>query len=385
MDLRRLRNFVVAMPIAAISMLVAAGCTPPTSAPRTVTFDGPWRVKQQWWEGRSLVTYYQTPERAPEPAQGMVQWREAGGGETHSLAAPKWTRSLSEHEGTLVAFTKSYYLPTVTDLRNGRATRIINSDAREERVGHLLRSQAGGPWEEIGQAPDQPGVEIARVEALDGGRYFLDGNFVLKGQASHYAIGVMGPDRVLHIQKLITIDWFNQPQVAAGRNGEPWARSPYPFAFFFTPLRTQKHVLMLDQHTGWLQVFDGRTGEFVRWVRLFDEVDEARVKGFQSVVDKIVLDARPRADGTLLVSSRSREFAQVANGQSVTASLAEHQRKQWEDYPGIQWWSLDPATGKVTPEIAPKDIPGASEALSKGVFGFRPDGTVVDASDLVPF
>jgi len=330
------------------------------------------RPGAQWWDGGDLYTHYQGSE---EPGRGMIQWimrESASGRPAERLDLPDWTRSVSVVDGSVWVFTRWYYIPSLADIRSGKANKVMSDPSqREAQEGTLRRSRDFKAWEQIGVFQESPQQWVHRVEPLDGKRFLLDGGFLESGQASGHAIGEIDAKGALKVMGLVPASVYGSPifESAQSPNGSQfpriagWARGTY----FNLYRRSKETILCASVAQGWLLEFDGVTGNFRRFFSLYPSPSLEELGASKAVLDSILSDMQPRPDGTFLLAGRDAEFAKQANRSTISSIKESESRyaKGVSEFPALVWWTYDPR-GRVlekstTPTGAPARLTGGSE------------------------
>lgn len=147
--------------------------------------------------------------------------------------------------------------------------------------------------------------------------------------------------------------------------------------------RTDDHLVLFSQF-GQFWVFDGAKGHLRRVMHLYPGLDDKRLQ--EGNLYPGLLGVQPRPNGHLLVAARREDAVLLApiSHPSRMVLAGTKDRTAWSDevhrqYPHIDWWDLDPATGMIEPEIAPRGLPellsGEAAAMNFN-WRFRLDGNL---------
>jgi hypothetical protein len=275
------------------------------------------------------------------------------------------------------------------------------NDRRRFRNRILERPLSGGEWKEVGRA-ETPNKAWGSFARLDNGNFLAVAfrpSFTTEGGYTPWAILETTPKGELR-QKEALGGGLTRSVWADPIDKQGWGRSNYPrwWAPLPTILRTPEHVVVGYEDIGWFFVFRTRDGAFERRVAMFDFIDEEVMqKTGPSPYPYVGLGCQPQPDGRILVASRSREAIEQA-GRAFVAhiplEIVENHKKvlDWEkktqwirdenlrQFPHVAWWSLDPATGKVSPEEPPHRFPDRIQSeteLQNWFWRFKADGNLV--------
>ena len=147
--------------------------------------------------------------------------------------------------------------------------------------------------------------------------------------------------------------------------------------------RTDDYLVLFSQF-GQFWVFEGAKGRLRRVMHLFPGLDDKRLQ--EGNLYPGLLGVQPRPNGHLLVAARREDAVLLAPLSHPARAMPKgaEERTAWSDevhrqYPHIDWWDLDPATGMIEPEIAPRGLPellsGETAAMNFN-WRFRPDGNL---------
>jgi len=167
----------------------------------------------------------------------------------------------------------------------------------------------------------------------------------------------------------------------------------YPYLHFplfaAEPARTERHLVLGIQAIGYFLVFDAENGHFLRTVKLYPQVDELEIRRGDLLPGILGFQPRP-GNQTILIAARREEavlFAAKAHPLH-TDGLNESTWKQHlgriqdlfslrESYdPRIEWWDLDPETGRLRKEEPPQGVSERVEDASKFFWRFKVDGNL---------
>ncbi len=249
-------------------------------------------------------------------------------------------------------------------------------------------------------------AELGRANAihhLSGKRYFLVSGpecFFMGKKFSPYAIGEINDNGFLRVTELVDLD-LKEPLVIsvppkAGDNlpkGEFNPKYSALLAMLITnPLiRYPGGLALLARRPGYIWLFDDQTGALRRSIRLFSGVTEEKL-GPPHQLEWAILGCQPRPSGHLLIASRDEgavlsamdayptkknlKYLDNAAQQKINIEQDQANLSRW---PTIRWWDVDPATGTITEEQPPLNVPDRIwdlQIFHNFRFRFKPDGNL---------
>lgn len=271
------------------------------------------------------------------------------------------------------------------------------------RATYLYRSLNLKTWEVNASYQGESGRANA-IHHLDGKRYFLvsgPSGFYLKDKFSPYAMAEINDKGFLVLTELINLD-LKEPlifRVPPGANdstpkGDFNPKYSALMAMLFeTPMiRYPGGLALVARRPGYVWLFDDQTGALKRSVKLFSAVTEEKL-GPPHQLEWAILGCQPRMNGHLLIASREEaavltaleayptrknlKFLEDEAQQKVNLDLDQASLSRW---PQILWWDLDPATGTITEEQPPQNVPDRIwdlEMFHNFRFRFKPDGNLL--------
>lgn len=242
-----------------------------------------------------------------------------------------------------------------------------------ERVQDRLRRFRNGRWEQAALL-EEPGRHrgFELILPLENGAYF-------------------GVRRALHIVAgkreapfyLLEADPEGRLRVSgnvdAGVPPDCFALDGMPRAYQVALLKG--HICILDFHPGWIWIFSREHGRCQRLVKVYDLVDEGRLR--KNDFSTVLVGAQPTASGDLLLAARAEAAVLHAEQAKWLEAAAEHlptvdpdapkeaaakrtepdlEHQQvgaemldyaFSRYPELTWLRLDPESGTLEPLAAP--------------------------------
>lgn len=286
------------------------------------------------------------------------------------------------------------------DFKDHAAWASVKGSSGQPKTTHLYRSLDFKTWEVNATYLGEQGRANA-IYHLDGKRYFLVSGpsfFRLNNQFSPYAIAEINEKGFLVLKDLVDLGLKDAlvvpviPQQGEAQTRGDWnpKYSALLGMFFLNPMiRYPGGMALVARRPGYLWLFDDQTGAVKRFVKLYSGVTEERLAPPHQL-DWAILGCQPRPDGHLLMASR--EEAAVLAGMEAypTKKNLKHledeaqQKANFEQdmanlrrWPQIRWWDLDPATGKITEEPPPQNLPDRIldvRTLQNFRFRFKADG-----------
>lgn len=221
-------------------------------------------------------------------------------------------------------------------------------------------------------------LEGERVLAVDEtGKHFKSGS-----QPVPFAILKPNPKGELQVFSTFDAELEKPFFSSQGRGNYPLLKLDF---MSFNHARTDNYLVLASVY-GWFWVFDAEKGHLKRVVKLFSGVEDKHLRenelitalhGFQS-----------RQDGKVLIASRLEDavlWGRVGRprpGGSPEEALAK--LRTWSEginqkFPHVDWWILDPQTGKVTLEAPPQNFPTRLLTHQQAVdfnWRFKPNGNL---------
>lgn len=151
--------------------------------------------------------------------------------------------------------------------------------------------------------------------------------------------------------------------------------------------------LIIGSKIGLFWIFDQNTGRLKRTVSLFPSIDGKAIE--KGTIARGVLGFQARPDGEVLIAARQEDFFlralidfPVPEGTAPDTSGVHHglgQLDRWTEFtcriwPVIDWWTLDPLTGKVRSEYPPAGVTArlsTTASLMDFNWRFMPDGNLL--------
>lgn len=276
-------------------------------------------------------------------------------------------------------------------------------DSAHPQITHLFRSLDLKAWEVNATYRGEQGRANA-IHHLDGKRYFLVSGpsfFYLKNKFSPYAIAEINDKGHLVLTELVDLD-LKQPLVLPvppnGGDTKPKGQFNPKYSallalLFGNPLiRYPGGMALVARRPGYIWLFDDQTGALKRSVRLFSGVTEEKL-GPPHQLDWAILGCQPRRNGHLLLASRDEAAVLTAMDAYPTKKNLKYLEDEAQQkvnieqdlaslnrWPQIRWWDLDPATGTITEEQPPENVPDRIWDLRmfhNFRFRFKPDGNLL--------
>lgn len=268
----------------------------------------------------------------------------------------------------------------------------------------IFRSEDGKIWKAWGVLPKNL-PPISQFVPLEKDRIFLFGKmsaFTIGKNASPLAVARRADSGDITLENLEGLE-MKEPLASLGLSsaivpsnaGGPIFNRKYKFLYQMS-YSPEKHLVQYPDgfavvvpHTGWIFLFDNR-GRLKKRVYIVKEIDEQALASYWAY-EKVILGCRPRKDGSLLIATRSQDavltarkafpILDPASGRPLDPEVAlRNDIQAMQVFPEIEWWSLDPSSGKLTqedsPEGAPRRFP-SPERLPELSFTLRWDDTLL--------
>lgn len=268
-------------------------------------------------------------------------------------------------------------------------------------------------WNIDGQLTAEKASSSFFLYPIERDRYLLVAtSYFTKGEiSSPLAIGRRDDKNDINLRKVLDLG-LKEPYASTNQSDpkvlpkDPFGISAINQKYLTSFLQLGKSMVV--RYPGGLAIVSNRTGyiwllnshkesEDLKLIKIFPSVTEDRLD--KGDIEIPILGCQPRPNGHLLIASRSEEAVLMArkefpepemnddefsNPNSPKHKLTEQVRnKALLKYPEILWWDLDPATGKLTKEEAPLNIPNKIldiGLMSKFRFRFKPDGNLLIAN-----
>lgn len=274
------------------------------------------------------------------------------------------------------------------------------SEAHPEAAWELRQCVDRQSWIRVGhfpKAPDSP-AQKARVHPLSQGKFLLmcmEGPpFELGDEASLFALASPTSDGTFKVQSLVDLGLKSPMFTRERRGGRPTWTFNLKHLWLLNAVRNQPFLATPDGlvlgcfQIGAFFVLDGQ-GRLRRRLDVFPSLtDEMRAD--TSTFEYVVLCAQPRADGKILLATRSEDA--VLHGRklfprdhSLATSMDSRKaaerdafdRLSLSQFPQVLWWELDPLEGVIRPAAPPQQVPTTLQdpaALRRYRFTFKPNG-----------
>lgn len=268
--------------------------------------------------------------------------------------------------------------------------RIAQSPKGNLAFDQLYRFREGR-WQLVAsheEAASLGGFEF--IEPLKNGRFFG----VRRGRLRN-AKGLECPFYLIALDENGTLKTASVAET--GLDGKVFSAPGLPFPSDL--IRVGDYFVVLDQHPGWMWVFNAENGGFKRLVRIYEELDEKRL--MKNNFSTVIVGAQAEENGNLLLAVRSASAA-LSDDSAMRLDLAlrdgvlvtegeeglikgksdpqevrgqELMDSAWKHHPEVRWIRFDPATGhlkecEVTPQGARTRI---SSMVEFATFRWIPD------------
>ncbi len=290
----------------------------------------------------------------------------------------------------------------VMEFKDHAAWATAKGSTKNPQNAYLYRSIDLKTWDVNATYQGGNGRCVA-IHHLDGKRYFLvsgPGCFYLGNKFSPYATAETNDKGILSITELVDLG-LKEPLAIQSR---PLAGDPGPKCEFnpkYTALlamllgnpmlRYPGGLVLVARRPGYLWVFDDRSGALKRNIKLFSGVTEEKL-GPPNRLDWAILACQPRPNGHLLIASRdeaavltgmdaypTKKSLQYLDDEVQQKANVEQDQLSLNRWPSIHWWDVDPATGTITEEQPPQNVPDRIWDLRmfhNFTFRFKPDGNL---------
>ncbi|HJW34120.1 MAG TPA: hypothetical protein VJ505_12195 [Holophagaceae bacterium] len=247
-------------------------------------------------------------------------------------------------------------------------------------------------------------ARVVHCLPLGGDRFFLiaipSKPFVLGLAMSPLALGRFNKDHGIKIEGLVDLGLGLVQRIPNSKDAKAapavsmrgLAKAAFPVIFSdssFIPL-PEGFALLSDQ-AGIFWIFDDR-GALKREVRLFKSVTNERIKEWDKI-EHAVLGCQATSQGTILIASRPEDAVLLARegfprDETIETFKDPAQRARIERlendslraYPELEWWTLDPAEGRIWPTPAPQNTQSrfmSRDQVAAFQFRFLPNGNLV--------
>lgn len=289
------------------------------------------------------------------------------------------------------------------EYKDNAAWASVKGNSNNPQTTHLFRSLDLKVWEVNATYKGEHGRANA-IHHLDGKRYFLvsgPSGFYLKNRYSPYAIAEINEKGFLDLAELVDLD-LKQPLIlpapSSGADSKPKGDFNPKYSALLGMLivnpmiRYPGGMALVARRPGYIWLFDDRTGALKRLVRLFPGVSEEKL-GPPHRLEWAILGCQPRPNGHLLIASRDEEAVLTAMDAYPTQKnlkyledevqqKANHEQDQasLNRWPAIRWWDMDPATGTLSEEQPPQNVPDRIwdlQVFHNFRFRFKPDGNLL--------
>lgn len=256
-------------------------------------------------------------------------------------------------------------------------------DGTESRLSTILKL-VNGNWERQAEYRYRKGL-IWEIRPLANGKFLaISGQPNFKDSSGKFhPFAVLSPDSKGNLEVTSTQDtglgegYFSK---APNRtNGEtPWGSLELDF-LNPTVIRTEGYITVLSPKTGWFWAFDDLNGQLKRQGQVYASVGEDLLKKPRDLAH-VCLGAQPRPDGWILIAARSEDAVQQAarafqkflpKTESDTSFISNFGsiKALWDlnlqTFPRVEWWKIDPATGRVESEFAPERFPSLVRSVKE--------------------
>ncbi len=277
------------------------------------------------------------------------------------------------------------------------ATRKVGSSASDLDF-EVLKSTHGSDWHRVALFQGQKGPKgiLMKAYPLHNDRFLMLSSprypFVVGGKPYWVALGQIASKGILEPTSGIDLGTELPLHIAKGPNAFEFEPNLYPILdpLFGHALRTDRFILMVSFHYGWIWVFDFE-GRLKRFSQLY-----ASVKNDREIAphryERVILSCQPNDRGNLIVASRTEDA--VINVPKIFPThynldtlrhpdrAKEHEANlihSLKAFPLIQWWEFNPETGEKWEIPAPIGLPTHLDEpgiFQKFRFRFRPDGNL---------
>ncbi len=269
--------------------------------------------------------------------------------------------------------------------------------AQWDAEGHRILiscSEDGQAWELQGiyQPPRAPNGTKRPVRLhvcpLGEGRFLLadaSGAGIQHGKERHPLVLACADERK-HLKITRAIDLGIDP-------AEPWPVWVYSTFTLGTPFIVAKdRTYVHSPRTGQFWEITAH-GSVRRHIRLFSELDDTRIQDSDSH-DWAILQAHPNREGDIIIASFPKPL--VLDAQKIhprrydkaslvgveSGAIEALDRRVLATFPGVEWWRLDPETGRIVLEATPESSPRrfhTTNQVRAFTFSFGRDGRPVVA------
>jgi hypothetical protein len=313
-----------------------------------------------------------------------------------------------EFEGKSASVVQAVHLPTgalYTDYFQGRLyvfARAEEAKTSAEPYGFHIMVKEGEGWELVGEVQAKT-KQFQNILPLGDGRFLAVTNRPLfRVNGGYSPIGIMKVDAKKKLSPVEGVDlgfsepMWKDPLDSYGHGVWSYPGMSFSFGLSATFLRVPGYVVVASEDIGYYFIFDDRTGSLKHKAQLFSLLDEERLKHPEGLIP-IGLGIQPRPDGHILIASRSEDAADRAAkafseplpkadaGDPAKVRVWAEKTKEIRDlnmkqFPEVQWWDLDPATGTIRPDSAPMNFPDRindSNQLWNWNWRFKGDGNLL--------
>lgn len=308
-----------------------------------------------------------------------------------------------ERQGASVAHLNAPEGCYSMDYKEHAAWASVKGPSDRLKTTYLYRSVDLKTWQVNATYLGEQGRANA-IYHLDGKRYLLVSGpsfFQVNHAFSPYAIAEINEKGFLVLKDLIDLDLKDSlvvstlPQhgsVQAIGEWNPKYSALLGMLFLNPMIRYPGGMALVAKRPGYIWLFDDQTGAVKRSVKLFSTVTEEKL-GPPHRLEWAILGCQPRPDGHLLIASRDESAVLAAmdafptnknlkylDDEAQQKVNLEQDKANLLRWPQIHWWDLDPATGKITEEPAPQNVPDQIWDLNvfrNFRFRFRPDGNLL--------
>ena len=255
------------------------------------------------------------------------------------------------------------------------------------RMDCRLLAWDGSAWQLVAKG-SFPGAGPSCLWRLGNGKFLGaalgKGVFVSMGRSYPFAILRVTEAQRLEVESGLDLG-LEKPQFQ-GEQG-PTYRA-LTFTFLVNAFTRTSNRIVYASPLGLFWLFDSETGALKRVARLYGGLEDSMLDGKTPLLEGL-LGFGVRPDDQILVSARTEEAVLTTRKMLAYPSASDAQGKQSIDfghrfYPFIDWWLLDPETGKFTLEAPPMNFPSTikdEQAYRNFNWRFQPDGVNLQLID----
>lgn len=264
-----------------------------------------------------------------------------------------------------------------------RTVKLTDKDGRKSHEQELLRYGPEGwqreCWYRATPAPSLFPLKNGRVLAIDTtGRLFTSGS-----KPVPFAILKPKESGELRIHSAFDAD-LDKP-FFQGPNKLNYPALDRDF-LSFNAVRTDD-FLILASHYCLFWIFDLETGRLKRVAKLYPDMQDKHLRENKLIIG--LLGIQPRSDGQILLSARLQDAVLCGainrpSAMGINMDQSRSEMEAWSDFtnrrfPHIDWWELDPKTGKFTAQAPPMNVTTQLTTEKESAdfnWIFKPDGNL---------